>query len=100
MIRRPPRSTLFPYTTLFRSSIRVERDFQWARRASLPLDATPFPQPELSQLIDHIAKLPGAERARHLALLGVKTPGALRARLLPRITEQHGDTAGSCASNR
>src|SRR3712207_8760429 len=24
MIRRPPRSTLFPYTTLFRSSIRIE----------------------------------------------------------------------------
>src|SRR3712207_7379539 len=24
MIRRPPRSTLFPYTTLFRSAIRVE----------------------------------------------------------------------------
>src|SRR3989441_11761183 len=24
MIRRPPRSTLFPYTTLFRSQIRVE----------------------------------------------------------------------------
>src|SRR3712207_8697262 len=27
MIRRPPRSTLFPYTTLFRSvEVRVERD--------------------------------------------------------------------------
>src|SRR3712207_8396600 len=26
MIRRPPRSTLFPYTTLFRSSTTVERD--------------------------------------------------------------------------
>src|SRR5205823_7391063 len=25
-IRRPPRSTLFPYTTLFRSEQRVERD--------------------------------------------------------------------------
>src|SRR3712207_8569549 len=25
MIRRPPRSTLFPYTTLFRSRIRKER---------------------------------------------------------------------------
>src|SRR2546430_5759551 len=25
MIRRPPRSTLFPYTTLFRSRIAVER---------------------------------------------------------------------------
>src|SRR5258708_30341727 len=27
MIRRPPRSTLFPYTTLFRSSWK----FEWAR---------------------------------------------------------------------
>src|SRR5256885_10932640 len=25
MIRRPPRSTLFPYTTLFRSQVRQER---------------------------------------------------------------------------
>src|SRR2546422_7807310 len=28
MIRRPPRSTLFPYTTLFRSSLRLERGRQ------------------------------------------------------------------------
>src|SRR3712207_8608262 len=26
MIRRPPRSTLFPYTTLFRSRVKVLRD--------------------------------------------------------------------------
>src|SRR5260370_9028176 len=26
MIRRPPRSTLFPYTTLFRSALRVLRE--------------------------------------------------------------------------
>src|SRR3712207_7612723 len=26
MIRRPPRSTLFPYTTLFRSLVRAEAD--------------------------------------------------------------------------
>src|SRR2546426_7156661 len=26
MIRRPPRSTLFPYTTLFRSTVRDELD--------------------------------------------------------------------------
>src|SRR2546428_7203438 len=52
MIRRPPRSTLFPYTTLFRSQAawalaqrgRVEGDAalaaQWARRAAslLPED--------------------------------------------------------------
>src|SRR3712207_8336977 len=27
MIRRPPRSTLFPYTTLFRSRVEYEADF-------------------------------------------------------------------------
>src|SRR5258707_2466276 len=38
MIRRPPRSTLFPYTTLFRSSLDVESDIEppslpaWQRR--------------------------------------------------------------------
>src|SRR2546427_6902211 len=41
MIRRPPRSTLFPYTTLFRSEpllaplvpglVRIERDAQYGR---------------------------------------------------------------------
>src|SRR5260221_9899162 len=28
MIRRPPRSTLFPYTTLFRSAVLVDLDHQ------------------------------------------------------------------------
>src|SRR3712207_8497996 len=28
MIRRPPRSTLFPYTTLFRSDRRLQRDVE------------------------------------------------------------------------
>src|SRR2546430_3486592 len=40
MIRRPPRSTLFPYTTLFRSEPRT---LQWAlalRTISLPGDWT------------------------------------------------------------
>src|SRR3712207_7447509 len=31
MIRRPPRSTLFPYTTLFRSGLRVEGGEQVGR---------------------------------------------------------------------
>src|SRR3712207_8628329 len=29
MIRRPPRSTLFPYTTLFRSSCEVGSGMRW-----------------------------------------------------------------------
>src|ERR1035441_2971125 len=32
MIRRPPRSTLFPYTTLFRSQLKPETFPQIARR--------------------------------------------------------------------
>ena len=66
-------------------SMRVERDLQYAGRDTLPLDAEPFPQHELSELIDHIAKLKPAERARHLSLLGAKTIDALRARLAPSI---------------
>src|SRR2546430_13256923 len=31
MIRRPPRSTLFPYTTLFRSPARQRRSRSWGR---------------------------------------------------------------------
>src|SRR3712207_7945875 len=30
MIRRPPRSTLFPYTTLFRSALRSARPPVWS----------------------------------------------------------------------
>src|SRR3712207_7534594 len=36
MIRRPPRSTLFPYTTLFRSSIGTPNEF-----TTLPINASP-----------------------------------------------------------
>src|SRR5258708_19232287 len=36
MIRRPPRSTLFPYTTLFRSHLRQERwTPRWSRIESV-----------------------------------------------------------------
>src|SRR5256885_2708983 len=34
MIRRPPRSTLFPYTTLFRSCAGDVRDVEHARRGA------------------------------------------------------------------
>src|SRR5213596_1474995 len=73
-------------------SMRVERDFQYAGRDSLPLGTPAFPQSELAELIDHIAKLKTPERARHLSLLGVKTIDALRARLSPRVTAKLGDT--------
>src|SRR3712207_8969465 len=37
MIRRPPRSTLFPYTTLFRSCRRVAEQSQLEQRSELNL---------------------------------------------------------------
>src|SRR3712207_6866105 len=49
MIRRPPRSTLFPYTTLFRSTEEPEELDRWwserlaeARSAAAPPSLTPY----------------------------------------------------------
>src|SRR5256885_12144341 len=36
MIRRPPRSTLFPYTTLFRSHLRVVREIAVLEGVAVP----------------------------------------------------------------
>src|SRR3712207_8553178 len=67
MIRRPPRSTLFPYTTLFRSQVDDRR-----RRSR-----------ELARVQQQIRFAP--DRLRHVfEPPGVGTPGGVRARL------QHG----------
>src|SRR2546425_5885132 len=39
MIRRPPRSTLFPYTTLFRSSVLVSQPPRVSRSGAIPPSA-------------------------------------------------------------
>src|SRR2546430_8042032 len=36
MIRRPPRSTLFPYTTLFRSNLIIEKLLAKTKRTDIP----------------------------------------------------------------
>src|SRR3712207_8401369 len=46
MIRRPPRSTLFPYTTLFRSRLLVEAGF--LARASEEADRLEAERPDLT----------------------------------------------------
>src|SRR2546430_9650716 len=49
MIRRPPRSTLFPYTTLFRSSVEIGGDGQSAPVGQVVEDAlVPGADPEHS----------------------------------------------------
>src|SRR3712207_8835884 len=64
MIRRPPRSTLFPYTTLFRSGGPAPADTVVRRQATAPVGsptgAVPRLQPgaqvppvQLSSAVDH-----------------------------------------------
>src|SRR3712207_8321435 len=77
MIRRPPRSTLFPYTTLFRSPARARLGGQDRRRQ----EARPL--------------LRRADRPRAAALVGVPHPrcgveeGADRLRLGRPRSEEH-----------
>src|SRR3989441_1629788 len=69
MIRRPPRSTLFPYTTLFRSLPRRARrraDHGGCRRAGPP-----------RARLDRGGAAPGAARMTLLALLAIPLAGAL-----------------------
>src|SRR3712207_8718567 len=62
MIRRPPRSTLFPYTTLFRSRQRVGRTRSMCfgvvgLRAPLRADAADLPIPDESSVARSSAPL-------------------------------------------
>src|SRR3712207_7552902 len=41
MIRRPPRSTLFPYTTLFRSHPAISADGRWVAYSSVASNLGP-----------------------------------------------------------
>src|SRR5258708_29618215 len=64
MIRRPPRSTLFPYTTLFRSETtmwRIYRDFfdtaekkrRWRIREDIPWnDCNPNLDPAIADVVE------------------------------------------------
>src|SRR5258708_28476513 len=49
MIRRPPRSTLFPYTTLFRSAEAQRHSGQVAHEAGLGFDRNPEKHPGFHQ---------------------------------------------------
>src|SRR3712207_8944727 len=62
MIRRPPRSTLFPYTTLFRSNEPLSGKNRWTRRRTTNVSAT---------LRERALDLPRRVDLDHVALLDV-----------------------------
>src|SRR5260221_8899254 len=58
MIRRPPRSTLFPYTTLFRSREYYIKGFGLSREKGLLIDATTLGLPPgLKRSEEHTSEL-------------------------------------------
>src|SRR5256886_10900400 len=78
MIRRPPRSTLFPYTTLFRSARGVDllgveqapgESFRWKAKYSYDLASRETLETRLGVFADFRPKLPPKFRdARYLFL--------------------------------
>src|SRR3712207_8946433 len=77
MIRRPPRSTLFPYTTLFRSSTS-------AAGAANP-DHPPRPAPALRGCHSHV--IPSGARLTPLGMTTPVTP--YNPRMADRRSEEH-----------
>src|SRR2546430_11900800 len=76
MIRRPPRSTLFPYTTLFRSVPRLANE----RAAALG-------RHEYAWLIDHVFRDEGA--SIELSRRSASTPRSRRDRKSTRLNSSH-----------
>src|SRR3712207_7122863 len=62
MIRRPPRSTLFPYTTLFRSL--DGRPLYGAASARLPVDQAAVRRSNLGLVLRHLRDAGPRSRAR------------------------------------
>src|SRR5258708_15060935 len=62
MIRRPPRSTLFPYTTLFRSYPLVTRNLDWTTRT----------WPKVTRSLDRLPFSDQFEEGQYNAIVGLK----------------------------
>src|SRR3712207_8324474 len=91
MIRRPPRSTLFPYTTLFRSPEHRRGD----RRRHLGGRGPPLPHPfdrrhrPLQRSEEHTSELQSRQYLVCRLLLEKKKKTI---RLLTRLTKEYRDT--------
>src|SRR3712207_3437196 len=87
MIRRPPRSTLFPYTTLFRSEMRdletIESALRIAETGHLTF-ATLHTNTAASTINRIIDVFPSAQQAQIRAQLSLVLEGILCQSLLPR----------------
>ena len=74
-------------------SMRVERDFQYAKRHLTPFSAPRYTLPELDRLVAALEQLDPAERRRHLTLVGAPDLPTLRSRLRPTISTRRSATS-------
>src|SRR3989442_14207121 len=113
MIRRPPRSTLFPYTTLFRSpSLAHEEPVIRPHRRDLPANRR-WGEPEVLQVVDELPELgrgdfvraAGALRGRagheppdvaHVALDRVAAVARLQREVVAELLDAERGLAGRC----
>src|SRR5256885_12040953 len=99
MIRRPPRSTLFPYTTLFRSRGLVGAEHDAATRAELAIERVAR-QP-IAERRDRVAREEclladvQRERARDHGV-GIERPDRDRARARARSEEHTSELQSPC----
>src|SRR2546429_8996779 len=93
MIRRPPRSTLFPYTTLFRSpnaALRTQRDVA-AGASVLGLDPQAVQQQLAAAQLPDGASRPGGGSATAPRRGGAPPPDSTKAGAT--VTTPHGRTS-------
>src|SRR2546422_3999371 len=83
MIRRPPRSTLFPYTTLFRSPWRKTRDPYRVLVSEVMLQQT-----QVARVTEYYPRF--LERFPDLETLASARPKAVRDRKSTRLNSSHG----------
>src|SRR2546427_5333145 len=65
MIRRPPRSTLFPYTTLFRS-IPARPKIEWAEPPPEPVEHVRVPDFQRDPTIEPVTYIPADRKSTRL----------------------------------
>src|SRR5256885_8661287 len=95
MIRRPPRSTLFPYTTLFRSRLAQSRDQLTALKLAPGVELQHL-QPLLGERVLELQ--PAARSEEHTSEL--QSPCNLVCRLLLEKKKQQETTVNNVSSAR
>ncbi|HEY7896728.1 MAG TPA: hypothetical protein VIC24_17615 [Gemmatimonadaceae bacterium] len=81
-------------------TMRVERDFQYAKAELRPFDAPPFVIAPESALVAHIANLSGAEQQRQLTMLHASSVAELESRIGAVPTARQSDTTWTVVINQ